>query len=42
MIHQKKLRWDCQKQELENKIKIRDQETLSQQIAIEQKSIEVI
>jgi hypothetical protein len=41
MIHHKKLRWERQKQELDNKLNLREQEFENQKTTLEQKSNEV-
>jgi hypothetical protein len=41
MIHHKKLRWERQKQELDNKLQMRDQEFQLQKTSLEQKNEEV-
>ncbi len=41
MIHQKKLRWERQKQELDAKLHTRELEYRSQKAELEQKSSEV-
>lgn len=42
MIHHKKLRWERQRQELDNKIQLKEQEAQMHRAAIEQKNAEVI
>ena len=41
MIHHKKLRWERQKQELDNKLNLREQEFENQKTTLEQKNNEV-
>jgi hypothetical protein len=41
MIHHKKLRWERQKQDLDNKLIAREQENQAQKMTLEQKNIEV-
>ena len=41
MIHHKKLRWERQRQELDNKIQLKEQESQMHRAAIEQKNAEV-
>ena len=41
MIHHKKLRWERQKQELDNKMQLKEQENMVQKAALEQKTYEV-
>ena len=41
MIHHKKLRWERQKQDLDNRLQLKEQETFSQKSALDQKSAEV-
>lgn len=41
MIHHKKLRWERQKQDLDTKLQIKEQEYESQRTALEQKNVEV-
>ncbi len=41
MIHHKKLRWERQKQDLDNKLQLREQEFQLQKTAFEQKNEEV-
>lgn len=41
MIHHKKLRWERQKQELDNKMLVKEQENSIQKAALEQKTYEV-
>jgi hypothetical protein len=41
MIHHKKLRWERQKQDLDNKLQLREQEFQLQKTALEQKNEEV-
>lgn len=42
MIYQKKLRWERQKQELDNKLNIKEREYLNQKADLEQKNTEVV
>ena len=41
MIHHKKLRWERQKQELDNKIHQKEQELQMQRSTLDQKNLEV-
>lgn len=41
MIYHKKLRWERQKQELDNKLNIKEREYLNQKAELEQKNTEV-
>ncbi len=41
MIHHKKLRWERQKQDLDNRLQIKEQDLDSQRTALEQKNYEV-
>lgn len=41
MIHHKKLRWERQKQDLDTRLQIKEQEYESQKTALEQKNVEV-
>ncbi len=41
MIHHKKLRWERQKQDLDNKLISKEQENQAQKMTLEQKNIEV-
>ena len=41
MIHHKKLRWERQKQELDNRLNLREQEFENQKTTLEQKNNEV-
>ena len=41
MIHHKKLRWERQKQELDNKIYQKEQESQIQRTSLDQKNLEV-
>ena len=41
MIHHKKLRWERQKQDLDNKLIAKEQENQAQKMTLEQKNIEV-
>lgn len=41
MIHHKKLRWERQKQEMDNKLQLKEQEFQIQKDTINQKNIEV-
>jgi hypothetical protein len=41
MIHHKKLRWERQKQDLDNKLTLKEQEMQTQKASIEQKNLEV-
>ncbi len=42
MIHHKRLKWERQKQELDNKMLAKEQENIAQKAALEQKNNEVI
>jgi hypothetical protein len=42
MIHHKRLKWERQKQELDNKMLAKEQENMAQKAALEQKNNEVI
>ena len=41
MIHHKKLRWERQKQDLDYKLQVKEQESESHKTALEQKNVEV-
>ena len=41
MIHHKKLRWERQKQDLDHKLQVKEQEFQTQKMSLEQKNVEV-